>query len=206
MTVEQQKDDDMASPGSPDHQPALQARLAHLSDLFSEQADPSPLSDPAQCLKQAGLRVSDYAFFHHVDVLRPIGPVVPQLAVPTGTLTSMAARLMVSAISACSGGGSVVAYVHRDEHGVRLCFCDSSGYSPRPVDAGERLAVLRLTAVEMDALGGTLIVAHHPDQGLVVELLFPPPLCLDPARPSAANDNTVRANRPCPRKDLPRSG
>lgn len=54
-------------------------------------------------------------------------------------------------------------------------------------------------AIEVDAMGATMIVACHPDEGVVVELLFPPSLCVERERVApccpAANDIKPRQGR-----------
>lgn len=195
----------MATPGFTHHLSDLLAQLHRLSGLMG---DPLPIvpealpsmpvvwSNPRRCIETAGWRVSDYAFFHHVDVLRPYSLPMPMLMVDEVTLTSLIVDLMKSAIEASANKGAVVCHLHQDQRGLRICICDSSGHSPKHIlqlEENSRLRIFKQAAIEVDALGGVLIVACHPDEGVVVEILFPPECLVRPAAflpaPLSANDD-----------------
>lgn len=190
MTVVDFRDDVMATPGFTHHLTDLLGNLAKLSTLVRGPApghllnEPDRLADPALCLKAAAWHVADYAFFHHVDVLRPHTLPMPLLDVDEVALTAVISELLRSAIEATANKGAVVCHLYRDRHGLRVCVSDSSGQSPQQIlwwDGSSRFQILRHLAVEVDTMGGTMIVACHPDEGVVVEILFPPDMCIERA-------------------------
>lgn len=204
------QNDVMATPGFTYHLSDLLAQLQRLSGLLTNPSRgslippstaPAVWSDPYRCIEKAGWRVSDYAFFHHVDILRPYGLPAPLLTVDEGLLLPVLESLMKSAIEASADKGAVVCHLHRDGRGLRICICDSSGVSAGHIlqlATGSRLSLMREVALEVDAMGGTLLVACHPDEGVVVELLFPPDrlverTCFLPAS-AAANDAGLKGH------------
>ena len=199
----------MATPGFTHHLTDLLGQLSRLSALMRGPAtvesliDPDQaLADPARCIKDAAWRVADYAFFHHVDVLRPYGLPMPLLGVDAVALTAVVSELLRSAIEATSDKGAVVCHLYRDDHGLRVCVSDSSGQNPQQIlwwQGSSRFQILKHLAFDVDAMGATMIVACHPDEGVVVEVLFPPALCVERSVAvsyiPAANDTRPRHGR-----------
>lgn len=105
----------MPTPGLTHHLTDLLGQLSRLSTFMRAPATADrrinldqPLADPANCIKIASWRVADYAFFHHVDLLRPYVMPMPWLAVDEVALTSVISELLRSAIEATASKGAVV--------------------------------------------------------------------------------------------------
>lgn len=193
----------MATPGFTHPLSDLLAHLNRLSALMRGTAEepvaavaaPLVWTDPRLCIEKAGWQVADYAFFHHVDVLRPYALSPTWLMVDEARLTAIICDLMKSSVEATADRGAVVCHLYQDARGLRICVSDSSGHNAGHIlklDGISRLRIIRQIALQMDDLGGSVIMACHPNEGVVVELVFPPALCVRPVAflppPSPAND------------------
>ena len=110
---------------------------------------------------------------------------VPLLLCDPLVLSEVIRELVSAALKASGEGGLVIVDSHFGLEGLRFSISDSSGHNPiqRSGDAAAwqqsyRYRHLCALAAQIDAMGATQIASFHPDEGVVVELLFPPALCL----------------------------
>lgn len=146
------------------------------------------VSHPRDVMNRVCRDLDDTAFFHRADLLQTYRWNLPYLLCDPLALAEVLRDIILMSLQASGEGGIVITDMDYSAKGLRISISDSSGHvrtSDERNDvwwAGSQ-RYRRLCALNscLDDMGGTLVVAFHPDEGVVVEIYFPSSLCLGSA-------------------------